>query len=131
LPGSILISGDGVVGGERAKKRPSAVPAWFLPGLTSRRGEEPQSQEDSLSIISTFGKIARPTEPCRKHIFWTEINYMDWPSDSSGSIGYYFLYLSAIPRFLRIFSSNSGIDKLNSGTYDTQYCWFASLFNVV
>jgi hypothetical protein len=132
---SILTFGfawDRVVGiGRQAKKRPSAVPAWFVPGLTGQRGEEPQSQEDWLSIIDTFGEISRPAEPCRKHIFWTEINYRDWSSGSTGSIGYYFLYFFGNPRFIGVFSSNSRIDKRNSWTYHTQYCWFASLFNVV
>jgi len=117
--------------GQKTKKRPSAVPAWFMPGLTGQRGEEPQSQEDWLSIIDTFEEIARPAEPCRKHIFWTEINYRDWSPGSAGSIGYYFLYFFGIPRFISVFSSKSRIDKRNSWTYHTQYCWFASLFNVI
>jgi len=37
------------------KKRPPIIPAWIVPGLANRRGEEPQSQENMFWLETPAG----------------------------------------------------------------------------
>jgi hypothetical protein len=111
------------------KKRPSVVPAWIEPGLTSLRGEEPQSQEDWLPIIGTFLQISLRLRPCRKHIFWTGTNYRDRFRGAAGSIGYYLLDFHRNSLFHQgLFLPTSVWTSGNPGRIIRNIADFASLF---